>query len=63
MECVAIVLDGHCAVTEELLAALTSVGQGFRAGLGAGLDARAETLLRGEWGGIRVTQEEVSEDE
>ena len=26
------------------------------------LDARSEALLRGEWGGIRVTPEEVSEN-
>ena len=62
MECVAIALDGHHAVMEELLVALTSVGQGFGAGLGAGLDTQAEEVLHGEWGGIRVMQE-VSEDE
>ena len=56
-------LDGHRAVMEELLVALTSVGRRFGAGLGSGLDARSEALLRGEWGGIRVTWEEVSEDE
>ena len=59
----AIALDGHGTAMEELLAALTSVGQRFGAGLGSGLDARSEALLRGEWGGIRVTQEEVSENE
>ena len=56
----------HLSVTltvEELLAALTSAGWGFGAGLGVGLDTRAEALLHGEWGGIRVTQEGVSEDE
>ena len=63
MEHVAIALDGHCAVMEELLAALTSMGQGFGAGLGAGLDTRAEAVLHWEWGGIRATREEVSEDE
>ena len=45
MECVAVVLNGHCTVMEELLAALTSVGQRFGAGLGSGLDARSEALL------------------
>ena len=63
MEHVAIALDGHCAVMEELLAALTSMGWGFGARLGMGLDTQAEAVLRGEWGGIRVMQEEVSEDE
>ena len=63
MEHVAIVLDGHCTVMEELLVALTSVGWGFRVRLGAGLDTRAEAVLHGEWGGIRATREEVSEDE
>ena len=47
---------------EELLAALTSVGRRFGARLGSGLDARSKALLRGEWGGIRVTWE-VSENE
>ena len=61
LERVAVALDGHRAVMEELLAALTSVGQRFGAGLGLGLDARSEALLHGEWGGIRVMQEEVSE--
>ena len=63
MERVAVLLKGHRAVMEELLVALTSVGWRFRAGLGSGLDAWSEVLLRGEWGGIRVTWEEVSEDE
>ena len=63
MEHMAVALDGHCAVMEELLAALTSMGQRFGAGLGSGLDAQSEALLRGEWGGIRATQEEVSKDE
>ena len=63
MECMAIALDGHHAAMEELLAALTSMGQGFGAGLGAGLDTRAEAVLHREWGGIRATREEVSEDE
>ena len=63
LERVAVALDGHCTAMEELLAALTSVGQRFRARLGLGLDARSEALLRGEWGGIRVTWEEVSENE
>ena len=48
---------------EELLVALTSMGWRFEAGLGLGLDARSEALLRGEWGGVRVTREEVSEEE
>ena len=59
----AVALDGHHAAMEELLAALTSVGRRFGAGLGSGLDARSKVLLRGEWGGIRVTWEEVSETE
>ena len=59
----AITLDGHRAVMEELLAALTSVGWRFGARLGSGLDTRSEALLHGEWGGIRATREEVSEDE
>ena len=59
----AVALDGHHTVMEELLAALTSVGQRFGAGLGSGLDAWSKALLCGEWGGIRVTQEEVSENE
>ena len=63
LECVAIALDGHRAVMEELLAALTSMGRRFGAGLGSGLDTRSEVLLHGEWGGIRATWEEVSEDE
>ena len=63
MEHVAVVLDGHHVVVEELLVALTSVGQGFGAGLGTGLDTWAEAVLCGEWGGIRATREEVSEDE
>ena len=63
LERVAVALDGHCAAMEELLVALTSVGRRFGAGLGSGLDARSEALLRGEWGGIRVTWEEVSETE
>ena len=62
MERVAVVLDGHRVAVEELLAALTSVGQGFGAGLGAGLDTQAEAVLCGEWNGIRATWEEVSED-
>ena len=48
MECVAVTLDGHRAVMEELLAALTSMGRGFRAGLGVGLDTQAEAVLHGE---------------
>ena len=63
LECVAIVLNGHHATVEELLAALTSVGWGFGAGLGAGLDSWAEMVPQGEWGGIRVTWEELSEEE
>ena len=63
LEQVAIALDGHCTVMEELLAALTSVGRRFRAGLGSGLDTRSEALLCREWGGIRVMWEEVSENE
>ena len=63
LERVAIALDSHRTAMEELLAALTSVGQRFGAGLGSGLDAWSEALLRREWGGIRVTREEVSENE
>ena len=63
LERVAIVLDGHHTAMEELLAALTSVGRRFGAGLGSGLDTRSEALLHGEWGGIRVMREEVSENE
>ena len=59
IECVAIALDGHHAVMEELLAALTSVGQRFGARLGLGLDTWSEALLRGEWGGIKATWEVV----
>ena len=62
LERVAVALDGHRTAMEELLAALTSVGRRFGAGLGSGLDARSKALLRGEWGGIRVTRE-VSENE
>ena len=63
LERVAVALDGHHTAMEELLAALTSVGRRFGAGLGSGLDTQSEALLRGEWGGIRVTREEVSENE
>ena len=62
LEHVAVTLDGHCAVMEELLAALTSVGQRFGARLGSGLDTRSEALLHGEWGGVRAMWE-VSEEE
>ena len=63
LERVAIALDGHRTTMEELLAALTSVGRRFGAGLGSGLDTRSEALLHGEWGGTRVMWEEVSENE
>ena len=63
MEHVAITPDGHRVTVEELLAALTSAGQGFRVGLGAGLDTWAGMVLHGEWGGIRAMQEEASEEE
>ena len=63
LEQVAVALDGHCTVMEALLAALTSVGRRFGAGLGSGLDTQSEALLHGEWGGIRVMREEVSENE
>ena len=53
-ERIAVALDGHHAVMEELLAALTSMGRRFGPGLGSGLDAWSEALLCGEWGGIRV---------
>ena len=49
-------------MVEELLAALTSVGQGFGAGLGTGLDTWARMVPGREWGGIRAMQEEASED-
>ena len=62
MEHVAIALDGHCAAVEELLAALTTVGWGFGAGLGAGLDSWAKMGPCGEWGGIRAMREEAAED-
>ena len=48
MERVAVALDRHHVAVEELLAALTSAGQGFGAGLGVGLDTRAEAVLCGE---------------
>ena len=63
IECMAVMLDGHHAVMEELLAALTSVGRRFGARLGSGLDTQSKVLLCGEWGGIRATWEEASEDE
>ena len=63
LERVAITLDGHRTAMEELLVALTSMGRRFEAGLGLGLDAWSKALLRGEWGGGRVTREEVSEEE
>ena len=63
LEQVAVALDGHHTAMEELLAALTSVGRRFGARLGLGLDTRSEALLCVEWGGIRVTWEEVSENE
>ena len=63
LERAAVALDGHRSAMEELLAALTSVGRRFEAGLDSGVDARSEALLRAEWGGVRVTQEEVSEEE
>ena len=44
LEHVAVTLDGHHAAVEELLAALTSVGQGFGAGLGVGLDSWAKMV-------------------
>ena len=63
MEHMAVTLDGHHFMVEELLAALTSAGQGFGAGLGTGLDTWAEMVPRREWGGIRATWEEASEEE
>ena len=63
MEHMAVTLDRHHVVVEELLAALTSMGQGFGAGLGAGLYTQAEALLHGEWGEIRAMWEGASEDE
>ena len=61
MECMAVALDGHCTAVEELLVALA--GWGFGARLGMGLDTWAEMVPRGEWGGIRATREEASEEE
>ena len=63
MECMAVMLDRHRVAVEELLVALTSAGWGFGVRLGVGLDTQAEAVLHGEWGGIRATWEEVSEDE
>ena len=63
LERVAVALDGHRTVMEELLVTLTSVGRRFGARLGSGLDTRSKALLHWEWGGIRVTWEEVSENE
>ena len=63
MEHVAVALDRHHVTVEELLAALTSIGWGFGARLGVGLDTWAMTLLHGEWGGIRVTQEGASDSD
>ena len=63
LERVAVVLNGHRAAMEELLVALTSVGQRFGARLGSGLDSRSKVVLCGEWGGIRAMREEASEDE
>ena len=62
LERAAVALDGHRSAMEELLVALTSVGQRFEAGLDLGVDARSEALLHTEWGGVRVTQEGVSEE-
>ena len=62
MEPMAIVLDRHRTVVEELLAALTTVGQGFRARLGVGLESWAKMGPHGEWGGIRGMWE-VAADE
>ena len=44
MEHMAVALDRHCTVVDELLAALTSMGQGFGAGLGTGLDSWAKMV-------------------
>ena len=51
------------AAIETANASLASVGRRFEAGLDSGVDARSEALLCAEWGGVRVTQEEVSEEE
>ena len=63
LEHLAVMLNKHWVTVEELLEALNSASWGFGAGLGAGLDTWAEMVPRGEWSGIRVTQEEVSEEE
>ena len=62
LEHMAVALNRHCTVVEELLKALTSMSQGFRAGLGTGLDSWAEMVPQGEWGRIRAMWE-VSEEE
>ena len=62
MEHVAVTLNGHCTAVEELLAALTTTGQGFRAGLGVGLDSWIEMGPHREWGRIRVMREDAAED-
>ena len=63
LEHVAVTLDGYRTAVEGLLAALTSVGRGFGAGLGMGLDSWAEMVPRREWGGIRAMWEEASEQD
>ena len=44
LERLAVALDQHCTLQEDLLAALQSASQGFRAGLGSGLDAWAQMI-------------------
>ena len=63
MERVAIALDRHRTAVEELLAALTNAGRGFRAGLDVGLGTWAGMVPHKEWGGIGATREEASEEE
>ena len=62
MERMAVTLDRHHAVVEELLAALTSAGQEFGGGLDAGLGTWAGMVPHKEWGGIGVMWE-VSQEE
>ena len=44
LECLAVALDQHHVLQEELLVALQSVSQGFQVGLGLGLDAWAQMI-------------------
>ena len=59
LECLAMALDQHHTLQEDLLAALQSASQGFQ----VGLDAWAQMIPRGEWGGIRAMLEAASEED